>query len=156
MQSRVSQITYLKVLVMVRAFYLDLAEWALEEPERWASWASPCPVQAHELKGHSKVSRRITARLHARTRTLAPLLPDLDRSAREWMKDAQLLLAMAQSLDVGEEFRLDSRSYRRLGRPAAPVRRSSCASSSTMNAGSTCRGSRRMLSGPGPSSRSCG
>jgi len=32
-------------LAMVRAFYLDLAQWAIDEPARWGVWAAPCPVR---------------------------------------------------------------------------------------------------------------
>lgn len=34
------------VLSAVRAFYLDLAEWADDDPSRWAPWAVRCPVNA--------------------------------------------------------------------------------------------------------------
>jgi hypothetical protein len=37
------------VLSTVRAFYLDIAEWSLEEPARWGPWAAPCPVKDTEL-----------------------------------------------------------------------------------------------------------
>ena len=30
----------------VRAFYLDIAQWAMEDPSRWAPWAAPCPIRA--------------------------------------------------------------------------------------------------------------
>ena len=32
-------------LLRVRAFYLDIAQWATEEPARWAQWAVPVPGQ---------------------------------------------------------------------------------------------------------------
>ncbi|MFG2631599.1 hypothetical protein [Streptomyces sp. NPDC048473] len=31
-------------LIRVRAFYLDIAQWAAEEPARWGPWAVPCPI----------------------------------------------------------------------------------------------------------------
>lgn len=31
------------VLMAVRAFYADLAAWALEDPARWGVWAAPNP-----------------------------------------------------------------------------------------------------------------
>ena len=31
-------------LGQVRAFYLDIAQWAMEDPARWGQWAAPCPV----------------------------------------------------------------------------------------------------------------
>ena len=29
----------------VRAFYLDIAQWAVDDPARWAPWAAPCPIR---------------------------------------------------------------------------------------------------------------
>src|SRR6478672_5681912 len=31
-------------LLRVRAFYLDIAQWAVDDPARWAQWAAPCPI----------------------------------------------------------------------------------------------------------------
>ncbi len=46
------------VLTAVRAFYLDLAEWADDDPARWGPWAVRCPVSASDVS-HKK------DRLHA-------------------------------------------------------------------------------------------
>ena len=40
-------------LTAVRAFYLDIAQWAADDPARWAPWAAPCPVRAEEIP-HTK------------------------------------------------------------------------------------------------------
>ena len=32
------------ILIAVRAFYRDLAEWAHDDPARWGIWVAPCPV----------------------------------------------------------------------------------------------------------------
>ncbi len=42
------RICHREFLTPVRAFYLDLAQWAVEDPGRWARWAAPCPVGAAE------------------------------------------------------------------------------------------------------------
>lgn len=39
------------LLLPVRAFYMDIQNWALEEPERWARWAAPCPIPPTDLRG---------------------------------------------------------------------------------------------------------
>lgn len=65
LQTRMTPTVYLSNLVAVRAFYLDIAEWALQEPGRWSRWAAPCPVRPHELKGHRKLSLKTTGRMHA-------------------------------------------------------------------------------------------
>ncbi|MEV7198267.1 hypothetical protein AB0N81_41760 [Streptomyces sp. NPDC093510] len=43
--------SYTAVLTGVRGFYLDIAEWALEDPARWGPWAVPCPIRAAEVSG---------------------------------------------------------------------------------------------------------
>lgn len=60
----------------MRAFYLDIAQWALEDPGRWGPWVAPSPVRADELENR-KVQRRRKARMDARTRERLPVLPIL-------------------------------------------------------------------------------
>ena len=50
----VERLSYLDTLASVRAFYLDLAEWALEDPARWGPWVAPCPISQEDL-GRRKV-----------------------------------------------------------------------------------------------------
>ncbi|WP_260327401.1 hypothetical protein [Streptomyces sp. TLI_185] len=37
------------LMATVRAFYLDLATWAADEPERWARWVAPCPIKDSDV-----------------------------------------------------------------------------------------------------------
>jgi hypothetical protein len=46
-------------LLRVRAFYLDIAHWAVDDPARWARWAAPCPISNAEI---SRAKERHTAR----------------------------------------------------------------------------------------------
>jgi hypothetical protein len=39
----------LNVLIAVRAFYLDIPQWATDDPARWGPWAVPCPIKSGEL-----------------------------------------------------------------------------------------------------------
>ncbi len=41
----VERLSYLDTLASVRAFYLDLAEWALGDPARCGPWVAPCPTR---------------------------------------------------------------------------------------------------------------
>ena len=50
------------ILITVRAFYLDLGQWALDEPARWGPWAVPCPVRGSDIQ-HKKQSSRTKARM---------------------------------------------------------------------------------------------
>ena len=56
------------VLAVVRAFCLDLAQWALEDPARWAHSVAPGPIRAAECLA-TKRNRRRRARMHQRIRT---------------------------------------------------------------------------------------
>lgn len=69
-------------LTPVRAFYLDLSQWALEDPGRWARWVAPCPVGQEEIS-QRKFQRHRKARMDARTRERLPVLPVLVRTVDE-------------------------------------------------------------------------
>ena len=40
------------VLLAVRSFYLDLRQWSLEDPARWAPWAAPCPIREADVRSY--------------------------------------------------------------------------------------------------------
>ncbi|MEO5778252.1 MAG: hypothetical protein ABIQ22_00575 [Arthrobacter oryzae] len=54
----VERVSYRQCLTPVRAFYLDLAQWALEDPARWAQWVAPCPVGAEEINQRKAARQR--------------------------------------------------------------------------------------------------
>ena len=106
--------TGLEVLTVVRAFYLDIAEWALEDPARWGPWAAPCPVRGDELARRKELSRR-KARMDQRTRERLPVLPALVASADAQRRASRERLEAAMAAGPGPDV------HRR--RPdAAPVR----------------------------------
>ena len=37
-------------LMRVRALYLDIAHWAVEDPARWGPWVAPCPITNAEIQ----------------------------------------------------------------------------------------------------------
>src|SRR6266508_3432834 len=102
------------VLVAVRAFYQDLNHWAYEDPARWAVWAAPCPVTKTDLAGRRKQQADTTARMHARTRTLAPLLPKLVATARSRLEHAAALLAAARQAAPGTRLQVGDATYERV------------------------------------------
>jgi Phage integrase family len=69
-------------LLRVRAFYLDIAQWAAEEPARWGRWAVPCPIGDAEI-GRAKERKHRKSRMDQRTRERLPVLPVLVRTANE-------------------------------------------------------------------------
>jgi hypothetical protein len=95
------RICHREFLTPVRAFYLDLAQWAVEDPSRWARWAAPCPVgPADTIQG--KIQRHRKSRMDARTRERLPVLPVLVRCAAQQHTDAAALLHAAHTASPGD------------------------------------------------------
>jgi hypothetical protein len=100
---RVERISYRECLTPVRAFYLDLAHWAVEDPGRWGIWVAPCPVGEEELN-RNKAKRQLKSRMDARTRERLPVLPVVVRSVAERRQAAGALLEAARHAQPGEAF----------------------------------------------------
>jgi site-specific recombinase XerC len=98
----------------VRAFYLDLAQWAAEDPATWRRWVAPCPVTPADLRRFAKAKHHQQARLHARIHTLAPLLPALVAATHQHLIAAGELLVAAEACQPGETFTIGGGSYRRV------------------------------------------
>jgi site-specific recombinase XerD len=91
------------VLTAVRAFYLDIAEWADDDPSRWGPFAVRCPVSASDAS-HKKDRSQRKSRMDARTRERLPVLPALvSWVAAERTRTADLLAA-AEQARPGEPF----------------------------------------------------
>ena len=88
-------------LIRVRALYLDIAQWATEEPGRWAQWAVPSPVSDAEINW-AKERRRRKARMDQRTRERLPVLPVLTRTAAERGRRDRPQLQAAWTTPPGE------------------------------------------------------
>ena len=99
----VERINYRECLTPVRAFYLDLAHWAVEDPARWGPWVVPCPVGEEEIN-RRKAKRRLKARMDARTRRLLPALPVLVRAVDQQRVAARSLLDAATQAEPGQPF----------------------------------------------------
>jgi hypothetical protein len=91
------------VLTAVRAFYLDIAEWADDDPARWGPFAVRCPVSASDAS-HKKARSQRKSRMDQRTRERLPVLPTLvSWVAAERTRTAELLAA-AEHARPGEPF----------------------------------------------------
>ena len=101
-------------LMIVRAFYLDLAQWALDDPARWGPWAVPCPVRASDIQ-YKKQKSRTKARMDARTRERLPVLPALAASADRARTDAAARLSAALAAGPGGLFTAAGQQLRRAG-----------------------------------------
>jgi integrase len=113
---RTPRVSAKDALYEVRAFYLDLAQWAAEDPARWSAWAVPCPIAAAELS-RKKGDRHRKARMDARTRERLPVLPALARAASERRAVAAARLDAGQAARPGSEFTAAGQTFRR---PLAP------------------------------------
>jgi hypothetical protein len=111
----VARLSYRECLTPVRAFYLDLAHWAVEDPGRWAAWVAPCPVSADEGV-QRKVTRQRKARMDARTRQRLPVLPMLVAAIDRHRKDAKALLDAATNAPPGQAFVVAGSTFTRRSR----------------------------------------
>lgn len=87
----------------VRAFYLDIAHWALDEPERWGHWAAPIPVSEADC-AVKKTEQRQKSRSDQRTRERLPVLPVLVRVADRRLKEARSRLDALTAAPLGSTF----------------------------------------------------
>jgi len=108
---------YETMLLAVRAFYLDLQQWAMEEPAVWGQWSAPCPITDADMRGTVKEKRRRQARMHERTRALVPVLPRLVAAAEQQLAQATRMLDAARTAQPGDEFTIDGTTYQRTGKP---------------------------------------
>jgi hypothetical protein len=96
------------VLTAVRAFYLDIAEWADDDPARWGPHAVRCPVSASEAS-HKKDRSRRKSRMDQRTRERLPVLPaltawtDAERTASAQRLQAAAGTAAGAPFTAGEQ-----------------------------------------------------
>lgn len=107
------RLAVLNIFVPVRAFYLDIAAWALEDPS-WAPWAVPCPVRRSDTEGYMKNKRQVTARMHQRVRDRLPHLMRLSDSVADHLRQQGELLVAGQSAGYDETFEHIGIRYRRL------------------------------------------
>lgn len=99
------------VLITVRSFYLDLAQWALDDPARWGPWAVPSPIRAADIQHKTMKSRR-KARMDQRTRDRLPVLPILVQAVDRERKTAAARLETARATRPGETFTVDGITLR--------------------------------------------
>lgn len=100
------------VLMTVRSFYLDLTQWALDEPARWGPWAVPCPIRAADIQHKTMKSRR-KARMDQRTRDRMPVLPILIEAVDRERKAAAARLEQATNAQPGEPFTVNGVTLQR-------------------------------------------
>jgi integrase len=99
-------------LAAVRTLYLDIAQWATDDPARWGPWAVPCPIKAGEIP-HKREAARRKSRMDQRTRERMPILPALVVAVDAARKAAAGRLAAAKATQADELFSVDGITLRR-------------------------------------------
>jgi Site-specific recombinase XerD len=102
----------LNCLTVVRAFYLDIAHWATEDPARWGPWVVPCPIRLQEAS-HAKERQHRKSRMDQRTREQMPILPILVAAVDRRRRETAQRLAAAQQVAPGQEFTAAGQRLRR-------------------------------------------
>jgi hypothetical protein len=100
------------VLTAVRAFYLDIAEWADEDPARWGPHAVRCPVSASDVS-HKKDRSQRKSRTDQRTRERLPVLPALVTWADSQRQATTERLQAARDSPAGSLFTAGGQTLRR-------------------------------------------
>ena len=109
---------YLDTLATVRAFYLDVAEWGLDDPVRWGVWVAPCPISQEDLVW-GKFVRRRKARMDSRTRERLSVLPVLVEAVDRWRRESRQMLNAGRQAQPGEQFSVGEKALTRIDRPGA-------------------------------------
>jgi integrase len=102
----------MNTLAMVRAFYLDIAQWAAGDPARWGPWAAPCPIRDEEMSRKKERSHR-KSRMDQRTRERLPILPVLAAAVGAARSMTAEVLLAAQATAPGQEFTAAGQMLRR-------------------------------------------
>ncbi|WP_245717358.1 tyrosine-type recombinase/integrase [Nocardia jejuensis] len=103
---------YFQVLIMVRAFYRDLQDWAVHDPS-WAQWSFPNPIRKNDTRGAAKADKRRQAVMAQRIRERMQQLPVLVEVAERHRVAQGALLGAAARSPAGHTFTHEGRAYRR-------------------------------------------
>ncbi|GAA0547682.1 site-specific integrase [Paractinoplanes ferrugineus] len=112
---------YIENLLQVRAFYLDITQWALEDPS-WTPWAVPCPIRRGDTVGIYKKRRAVVARMHQRVRDMLPHLNTILDTAEDYRTEQAVLLAKAAATEVDGFFEHVGVRYQRAIRKSSTGR----------------------------------
>jgi hypothetical protein len=122
-ETNASRVNAFDHLVTVRAFYLDLAQWAADDPARWGQWAAPCPVRDTDIAQRSKERSRRKSRMDQRTRERIPVLPALLAKVDAGRQAAAERRRAAEATAPGQLFTVAGQTLRRPARAHASAGR---------------------------------
>ncbi|WP_327047113.1 site-specific integrase [Microbispora sp. NBC_01189] len=101
------------VMMRVRGFYLDIQEWAHDDPY-WAQWAVPSPITRGDGAGQHKALAQTHARMHQRVRDRLPYLPLLVETAERVLRESAALLEAARATAFNQVFEYEGTRYLRV------------------------------------------
>jgi hypothetical protein len=100
-------------MIMVRAFYLDITQWAVDDPSRWGPWVAPCPIRDADIARQHKTRSHRKSRMDQRTRQRMPILPVLVSTVDAARTVAAERLHVARNTSHGEQFTAAGQTLRR-------------------------------------------
>jgi hypothetical protein len=106
-------------MVTVRAFYLDITQWAADDPARWGPWVAPCPIRDADITQRKKVHSHRKSRMDQRTRERIPILPVLIAAVDAQRTTTAQRLDAARATAPGELFTAAGATLRRSTRTHA-------------------------------------
>jgi hypothetical protein len=108
-------------LMTVRAFYLDLSQWAADDPSRWGPWVTPCPIRDTDAAMQKKKRTHRKSRMDQRTRERLPVMPVLVDTVTNAHRAAGERLQAAQATAPGMLFTAAGQTLRRSNTSHATV-----------------------------------
>ena len=110
-------------LSTVRGFYLDIAQWATDDPALWGPWAVPCPIKTGKIRSQAgSGSAQVTDGPADPGTTTCPACLDR-RGGQRAAEDPPELLAAARATEPGELFTVGGLDAASLGQRPPPRRR---------------------------------
>jgi hypothetical protein len=100
-------------VMTVRAFYLDLSQWAPDDPSRWGPWVAPCPIRDTDATAQKKKRSHRKSRMDQRTRERLPVMPVLVDTVTSAHQAALGRLHAAQTTAPGALFTAAGHTLRR-------------------------------------------
>jgi integrase len=100
----VTRINAIEHMITVRSFYLDITQWAVDDPARWGPWVAPCPVRDGDVAQLKKTRSHRKSRMDQRTRERMPVLPALLAAVDDGHAAALQRLQAALSTAPGGQF----------------------------------------------------
>ena len=98
------RINAIEHMITVRSFYLDITQWAADDPARWGPWVAPCPIRDGDVAQLKKARSHRKSRMDQRTRERMPVLPVLLAAVDDGHAAASQRLQAARATAPGGQF----------------------------------------------------